>query len=110
MSSTSHSFLGELMRAEVSPEWGHILDAAGDANAWWDACRAADPTLPEFGVSRPRGGAEWFYTPPEFHAYFLACYAHRRQSLWAIALDRATRRARRSIALCRDLLSIWRGR
>ncbi len=86
-----------------------LLDAAGDAKAWWDDRRAADPTLPESGISRPRGGTEWFYTPPEFHAYFLACYAHRRQSLWAIAWSRLSDKTRRSIALFRNLFSIWRG-
>ena len=83
----------------------HLLDAAADTNAWWDERRAADPTLPAAGVRRPGGGKEWFYTPPEFHAYFLACYAHRRQSLWSIAWGRLSDKWRRSIALCRALLS-----
>ena len=88
----------------------HLLDAAADTNAWWDERRAADPSLPEAGVRRPGGGKEWFYTPPEFHAYFLACYAHRRQSLWSIAWGRLSDKWRRSIALLREILSIWRAR
>ena len=87
-----------------------LLDAAGDAKAWWDERRAADPTLPESGVRCQGGGDAWFYTPPEFQAYFLACYAHRRQSLWSIAWGRLSDRSRRSLTLLREILSIWRAR
>lgn len=85
-----------------------LFDAINDAHAWWDACRAADQSLPSVSIVRAPGGGPWKFDPPEMHGYFVACLEHRRQSLWAIASDRATRRARRFVTLVREILSLGR--
>lgn len=87
----------------------HLLDASAEAIAWWDARRAADPTLPNGRVVRPAGGEAWRFEPPELRGYFLACFEHHRQPLPVIAWGRWSRKWQRLIAQCRALLSLWRG-